>query len=80
MDLARAKLLLGDPKYYLEAILVLSCYMGALGSLRYPDAKDGKAYTTVVREHSGRRDFFEQIDLLFFLQGPRSTFRTYGDF
>ena len=79
-DLARAKSLLDNPKYYLEARLVLSCYIGALGSLRYPDAKDGKAYTTVVREYSGRRDFFEQIDLLFFLQWPRSAFCGHGDY
>jgi len=31
-DLARAKSLLSDPKYYREAILVLSCHIGALGA------------------------------------------------
>ena len=80
-DLARAKSLLGDLKYYRrEAILVLSCYIGALGSLRYPGEQDNKAYKTVVREYSGRRDFYEQIDLLFFLQWPRSDFQTHGDY
>jgi hypothetical protein len=79
-DLARARSLLGDPSYYLEAILVLSCYIGALGSLRYPGKGDNKAYKTVVREYSGKRDFYEQIDLLFFLQWPRSEFRTHGDY
>jgi hypothetical protein len=79
-DLARAKSLLSDPKYYREAILVLSCYIGALGSLRYPGEQDNKAYKTVVREYSGRRDFYEQIDLLFFLQWPRSVFRNHGDY
>jgi hypothetical protein len=79
-DLARAKSLLSDPKYYREAILVLSCYIGALGSLRYPGEPDSKAYKTVVREYSGKRDFYEQIDLLFFLQWPRSIFRTHGDY
>lgn len=79
-DLARAKSLLGDPKYYREAILVLSCYVGALGSLRYPGEQDNKAYKTVVREYSGKRDFFEQIDLLFFLKWPRSEFRAHGDY
>ncbi len=69
-----------NPKYYLEAILVLSCYVGALGSLRYPGEYDNKAYKTVVREYSGMRDFYEQIDLLFFLQWPRSDFRTHGDY
>jgi hypothetical protein len=79
-DLARAKALLGDPKYYREAILVLSCYIGALGSLRYPGDQDNKAYKTVVREYSDRRDFYEQIDLLFFLQWPRSDFQAHGDY
>lgn len=79
-DLARAKSLLSDPKYYREAILVLSCHIGALGSLRYPDEQDNKAYKTVVREYSEKRDFFEQIDLLFFLQWPRSDFRSHGDY
>jgi hypothetical protein len=79
-DLARARSLLGDPKYYCEAILVLSCYIGALGSLRYPGEQDNKAYKTVVLEYSGKQDFYEQIDLLFFLKWPRSDFRTHGDY
>ena len=79
-DLARAKSLLRDPKYYREAILVLSCYIGALGSLRYPGEQDNKAYKTVVREYSGRRDFYERVVLLFFLQWPRSEFRTHVDY
>lgn len=79
-DLARAKSLLDDQKYYREAILVLSCYIGALSSLRYPDEQDSKAYKTVVREYSGKRGFYEQIDLLFFLQWPRSDFKTHGDY
>lgn len=79
-DLARVKSLLADPKYYLEAILVLSCYIGALGSLRYPGEQDNKAYKTVVREYSKKRDFYEQVDLLFFLQWPCSEFQTHGDY
>jgi hypothetical protein len=60
-DLARGKMLLADSKYYREAILVLSCYIGALGSLRYPGEKeDNKAYKRVVREYSGKKDFYEQ--------------------
>lgn len=66
-NLARVKMLRADSKYYLEAILVMSCYIGALGSLRYPGEKDNKAYKRVVREYSGKKDFYEQIDLLFFL-------------
>ncbi|MDH4082144.1 MAG: hypothetical protein OEV99_00160 [Nitrospira sp.] len=77
-DLARVKMLMADSKYYLEAILVLSCYIGALGSLRYPGEKeDNKAYKRVVREYSGKKDFYEQIDLLFFLQWPRSQFQSH---
>lgn len=79
-NLVRAKSLLSDPNYFLEAILVLSCYIGALGSLRYPNGQDNKSYKTVVREYSGRRDFYEQIDLLFFLQWPRSEFCEHGDY
>ncbi|TKS61745.1 MAG: hypothetical protein EWM72_00147 [Nitrospira sp.] len=73
-DLERVKSLLGNPKYYLEAILVLSCYIGAFGSLRYPGKQDNKAYKTVVREYSGKQDFYDQVDLLFFLQWPRSDY------
>ncbi|MGQ0694383.1 MAG: hypothetical protein ACT4OL_02260 [Nitrospiraceae bacterium] len=71
---------MGDPKYYLDAILVLSCYIGALGSLRYPGEQDNNAYKTVVREYSGKRDFYERVDLLFFLQWPHSDFQTHGDY
>ena len=79
-NLARVKMLRADSKYYLEAILVLSCYIGALGSLRYPGEKDNKAYKRVVREYSGKKDFYEQIDLLFFLQWPRSQSQSHGDY
>ena len=79
-DLARAKSLLDDSRYYLEAILVLSCYIGALGSLRYPSEPDNRAYKAVVREYSGKKDFYERVDLLFFLQWPRSNFQSHGDY
>jgi hypothetical protein len=80
-NLARGKMLMADSKYYLEAILVLGCYIGALGSLRYPGEKqDNKSYIRVVREYSGKKDFYERIDLLFFLQWPRSQFQSHGDY
>lgn len=80
-DLDRVKRLMADNKYYLEAILVLSCYIGALGSLRYPGVKeDNKVYKRVVREYSGKKEFYEQVDLLFFLQWPRSLFQSHGDY
>jgi len=80
-DLSRAKCLLEDHTcYYCEGILVLSCHIGALGSLRYPDEKDNEAYKRVVREYSRKQDFYDQIDLLFFLQWPRSIFQSHGDY
>jgi len=79
-DLDRAKDLLADHKYYLEAWLVLSCYIGAFASLRFPTLRDTEAYKGVILQHSGMKDFYEQIDLLFFLQWPRSEFSTHGDF
>lgn len=73
------KMLMADSRYYLEAILVLSCYIGALGSIRYPSEKeDNKSYKRVVCEYSGKKDFYEQIDLLFFIQWPRSQFQSHG--
>ena len=76
-NLAWVKSLMAVPEYYLEAWLVLSCYVGAFGSLRYPSLRyDNESYKKMVREYSGKRDFYEQIDLLFFLQWPRSEFRT----
>lgn len=79
-DLDRAKTLLAAQEYYLEAMLVLSCHIGALASLRFPTLADNAAYKRVVLEYSGMRDFYEQIDLLFFLQWPRSEFSSHGDF
>lgn len=80
-DLARVKRLMADSKYYLEAILVLSCYIGALGSLRYPGEKeDNKTYKRIVREYFGKKDFYGQIDLLFFIQWPRSQFQSHRDY
>jgi hypothetical protein len=79
-DLTRAKTLLADQKYYLEAWLVLSCHIGAFASLRFPTLQDNEAYKSVVLQYSGMKDFYEQIDLLFFLQWPRSAFSSHGDF
>lgn len=79
-DLDRAKSLLEDPKYCLEGWLVLSCHIGALASLRFPTLRDNEGYKRVVLEYSGMRDFYEQIDLLFFLQWPNSELSTHGDY
>jgi hypothetical protein len=79
-DVDRAKTLLLTREYYREAILVLSCHIGALASLRFPALADGVAYKRMVLEYSGMSDFYERIDLLFFLQWPRSELSTHGDF
>jgi hypothetical protein len=69
-DLDRAKTLLSDQRYYLEGWLILSCHIGALASLRFPTLLDNESYKRVVLEYSDMADFYEQIDLLFFLQWP----------
>jgi hypothetical protein len=79
-DVAKAAELLKTPQYHLEAILVLSCYLGAFAAMRFPTLKDGEAYVKVILEYSGKRDFFEQIDLLFFYQWPRSKLRDNGNY
>ena len=79
-DLNKVSDLLSDTKYYLEGILVLSCYLGAFASSRYPQLYDGEAYVKFVLEYSGRRPFYEQIDLLFFYQWPKSKLRNKGNY
>ncbi|MCE5249460.1 hypothetical protein LLG96_04485 [bacterium] len=79
-DIKKASELLANQHYYLEGILVLSCYIGAFAAMRYPSLKDGEAYVKVVLEYSGNRDFFEQIDLLFLYQWPRSILRKNGNY
>lgn len=79
-DLDRAKTLLSDQRYYLEAWLVFSCHIGALASLRFPTLHDNESYKRAVLDYSGLSGFYEQIDLLFFLQWPRSDFSNHGDF
>ena len=69
----RAEALIRQEEYFLEGLLVLSCYIDALGRLRYPNVtKDWKRYKTIVSEYSGQTDVFKNIDLLFFYQWPSS--------
>ncbi len=68
------------PEYYLEVWLVLSCYVGAFGSLRYPQLRDNERYKKVVRKYSGMEEFYGQVDLLFFVKWPRSEFGEHGDY
>ena len=79
-DLGRAKTLLGDANHYLDAILLLSCHIGSYGALRYPNLQDNKSYKKVVLEYSGKRGFYEKIDLLFFCQWPRSEFKDHESY
>lgn len=74
-DIEKAGELLANLRYYLEAMLVLNCYVGVFASMRFPKLKDGAAYVKAVMEYSGEREFYEQIDLLFLSQWRRSKFR-----
>ena len=79
-DAQRATELIASGRFLLEGILTLSCYLGALAALRFPTLSDSEAYPKVVLDYSGKRDFFEQIDLLFLYQWPRSKLRDHGDY
>jgi hypothetical protein len=80
-DVERAETLAGSDEYFLEGLLVLSCYIGALGRLRYPQEEtDWKSYKTVVWEYSGLKEIFENIDLLFFYQWPNSKLANDGTY
>lgn len=79
-DIGKAARLLSNNVYYLEGMLVLSCYVGAFAAMRYGTLRDGDAYVKIVLEYSGRCEFYEQIDLLFFYQWPRSKLRDNGNY
>lgn len=79
-DLDKANELLSNPRYYLEGMLVLSCYLGAFATQRYPELSDRCAYVKVVLNYSWKRDFYEQIDLLFFYQWPESKLQDRRDY
>ena len=79
-DAHRAAELLSGGKFLLEGILTLSCYLGALAALRFPEASDSEAYPRFVLDYSGKREFYAQVDLLFFLQWPRSKLRNHGHY
>ena len=79
-DVQRAAKLLASDRFFLEGILTLSCYLGALAAVRFPALPDGEAYIKIVLDYSGKRDFFEQIDLLFLYQWPRSKLRDHGHY
>lgn len=75
-SISKTESLLGQEKYYLEAILILSCYIGSFSSSRYPAIDyDSEKYKKVVLEYSGMKDLYELIDIFFFYQWPRSAFK-----
>lgn len=79
-NLDKANELIENQRYRLEGILVLSCYLGAFAALRFPTLRDGEAYVKIILEYSDNREFFEQIDLLFFYQWARSKLRDNGNY
>ena len=79
-DTQRAAELIIGGRFLLEGILTLSCYLGALAELRFPALDQYEAYPKLVLDYSGRPDFFEQIDLLFLYQWPRSELRDHGHY
>lgn len=73
-DLKQACNLLSNPQYFREGVLLLSCYIGAFGRLRFPDiSRDRDAYKKILLEYSGMQEFFELIDIFFFYNWPKST-------
>ena len=74
-DLSKANKLLGTNEYHCEAILILSCYIGALAALRFPRRADRDAYQRTVIRYGGMTSLYEKVDLLFFYQWPRSAYR-----
>jgi len=70
-DVSRAKMLLDSEDYFIEGLLVLICYIGALARARFPqEQKDWKSYKKIVWEYGGKKDIYGNIDLLFFYQWP----------
>jgi len=65
-DISKAEKLLNAEEYFLEAIILLSCYVDAFARLRYPNENsDVKAFKRIIRNYSGNADVFNEIDLLF---------------
>ena len=57
----------------------MCCNIASYAALRFPAMKgDRRAFKQVVLKYSGKRAFYEKIDLLFLYQWHRSHFRTEG--
>ncbi len=77
-QLDRANKLIHQSEYLFEGILVLCCHIASYAALRFPRLKqDREAYKQIVLNYSGRRAFYEKIDLLFLYQWPHSVFRSH---
>jgi hypothetical protein len=74
-DVSRVEILLKSPNYFIEAVLVLACYIGALASARFPGRSDRDSYKRIINRYSGLKSIYNKIDLLFFYQWPRSSYR-----
>jgi len=74
-DIKRVKILLQSQEHYLEAILVLLCFIGALAAERFPGRGDRDAYIKIINRYSGLKSVYNKVDLLFFYQWPRSHYR-----
>jgi hypothetical protein len=75
-DVSKTEKLLETNDYYCEAILLLSCYIGALAAIRFPRIdSDREAYQRIVIRYSGLKSLYDKIDLLFFYHWPRSAYR-----
>lgn len=68
----RAKSLYSCPKFKLEGVTMLICQIAALASCRYPEESDWKSFKDIIYLYSGKKDIYENIDLLFFYQWPKS--------
>lgn len=71
-DIQRAESLLNSEDFSLEGLIVIVCYIGALGALRYQDTEDWKSYKDIISNYSGHSEIFDNIDLLLFSQFEKS--------
>ncbi len=57
----------------------MSCYVGALAVARFPGRSDKDAYKKIVNKYSGMKSLYNKVDLLFFYQWSRSSYRRSKD-
>ncbi len=71
-DVQRAESLLESDDYFLEGLIVIVCYIGALGALRYQNTEDWKSYKDIISNYSDHSETFDNIDLFLFSQFKNS--------